>query len=282
MGREGNAEGVRRDRRLRSAHDQMSSATRHDIMWTVARDYEPLTRYLKGRSEPVIELTFTELDRLVEGGLPGSARRYQAWWANSRVSQRHSTYWLDAGRQAAPDFNAGRVRFTFGGEVRHGPNLRTLGRGGAKASRSSVGAGRGGQVTRRLGSAASLSPTGEVTQAVVRVGWLDGGAVSIEGGKPMTAGLPAEPGLYRFSFLGRDGAVDAVYVGETDNWPAGWASTATPVPVNRPTSDSVTSSSTTSGRAVRSHSSSPPKSTSTATLPTSTSARCVSWPRTPP
>ncbi len=186
-------------------------------MWTVARDYEPLTRYLKGRSEPVIELTFTELDRLVEGGLPGSARRYQAWWANSRVSQRHSTYWLDAGRQAAPDFNAGRVRFTFGGEVRHGPNLRTLGRGGAKASRSSVGAGRGGQVTRRLGSAASLSPTGEVTQAVVRVGWLDGGAVSIEGGKPMTAGLPAEPGLYRFSFLGRDGAVDAVYVGETDN-----------------------------------------------------------------
>lgn len=182
----------------------------------MTRDYEPLTRYLKGRSEPVIELTLTELDRLVEGGLPGSARRYQAWWANSRVSQRHSTYWLDAGRQAAPDFNAGRVRFTFGGEVRHGPNRRTLGRGGPKASRSSARADRGG-LTRRSGRAASLLPTGEVTEAVVRVGWLDAGAVSIEGGKPMTAGLPVEPGLYRFSFVGGEGAVDAVYVGETDN-----------------------------------------------------------------
>jgi hypothetical protein len=80
--------------------------------------YEAFTAYLLEHPEPVVELSFLQLDALVQGGLPGSARRHPAWWANSRNSQPHARYWLDAGRLAHPDFNGGRVRFPFGSETR--------------------------------------------------------------------------------------------------------------------------------------------------------------------
>lgn len=88
----------------------------------MASKYLPLTAYLRGRSDAVVELTFADLDRIVEEGFPSSARRQPAWWANSRTAQPHARYWLDAGRQAHPDFNGERVRFTIGGENLRGPN----------------------------------------------------------------------------------------------------------------------------------------------------------------
>jgi hypothetical protein len=42
-------------------------------------------------------MTFEEIDRLV-GGLPPSAGRWSAWWANSR-SHVQAVAWLDAGRR---------------------------------------------------------------------------------------------------------------------------------------------------------------------------------------
>jgi hypothetical protein len=85
--------------------------------------YGTLTSYLLGRSEAVVTLSFSELDRLVNG-LPASARKYQAWWANSYTGQPHAQFWLDAHRQAKPDFNAGIVRFVVGGDNSRGPNWR--------------------------------------------------------------------------------------------------------------------------------------------------------------
>lgn len=69
--------------------------------------YDALTEYLLASSEPVVRLTFDELDRIV-GGLPESAKKYGAWWANNRTSQAHSRVWLDAGRKVSLDFR-GRV-----------------------------------------------------------------------------------------------------------------------------------------------------------------------------
>lgn len=69
--------------------------------------YDALTELLLASPDPVVRLTFDELDQLV-GGLPESARKWGAWWANNRSSQAHSRFWLDAGRKASLDFR-GRV-----------------------------------------------------------------------------------------------------------------------------------------------------------------------------
>ena len=79
--------------------------------------YAPLTEYLRGRAEPVVELNFAELDALV-GGMPASARRHPAWWAISRTAHDHARAWLDAERRASPRFNEGCVRFTSASDSR--------------------------------------------------------------------------------------------------------------------------------------------------------------------
>lgn len=87
-------------------------------------NYAALERYLRQHDDAVVALSFPELDRLVEG-LPASATKYPAWWANSRTAQPHAHYWLDAGRRATPDFAAHHVRFTWGSETRTGPRAPT-------------------------------------------------------------------------------------------------------------------------------------------------------------
>ena len=72
--------------------------------------YDALTRALRARAEPLVVLSFDELDEIV-GGLPDSAKRHRAWWANKRSSQAHASAWLDAGRLATPDFNARQAVF---------------------------------------------------------------------------------------------------------------------------------------------------------------------------
>jgi len=56
--------------------------------------YAPLETYLRS-VKPPMRMTFDEVARLV-GGLPPSAYRHQAWWANSR-SHVEALAWLDAG-----------------------------------------------------------------------------------------------------------------------------------------------------------------------------------------
>ena len=83
----------------------------------MASKYAPLTEYLRDRVEPVVELNFNELDANV-GGMPASARRHPAWWANSRTAHDHARAWLDAERRASPRFNEGCVRFTMASDPR--------------------------------------------------------------------------------------------------------------------------------------------------------------------
>ena len=44
--------------------------------------YAPLRDYLAERSEPVLHMTFAEVERVLGGNLPDSARKYRPWWAN--------------------------------------------------------------------------------------------------------------------------------------------------------------------------------------------------------
>ncbi len=59
-------------------------------------------------------MSFDEIDILV-GGLPASAERWPAWWANETAGSRHvqARAWLDAGREVEhADRAARRVRFS--------------------------------------------------------------------------------------------------------------------------------------------------------------------------
>jgi hypothetical protein len=75
--------------------------------------YDPLRRYLDGRSEPVVHLAFAEIERIIGGPLPASARRHRPWWANERSgSQVHASAWIGAGRRTANvELSAGSVDF---------------------------------------------------------------------------------------------------------------------------------------------------------------------------
>jgi hypothetical protein len=75
--------------------------------------YDPLRRYLAERSEPVVHLSFAEIERIIGGPLPASARRHRPWWANERSgSHVHASAWMGAGRRTANvDLNGGTVVF---------------------------------------------------------------------------------------------------------------------------------------------------------------------------
>jgi len=79
--------------------------------------YAQLTPLLLSHSAAQVALSFDELDKVVVGGLPNSAKQYPAWWANNASSQPHSKFWLDAGRRATPDFKGKRTVFTLDSSV---------------------------------------------------------------------------------------------------------------------------------------------------------------------
>ncbi len=75
--------------------------------------YAPLRDYLSGRSEPVVRMTFSGIERVLGSTLPSSARRYRPWWANEQNGTHiHTHAWIDAGRKTANvDLNAEIVEF---------------------------------------------------------------------------------------------------------------------------------------------------------------------------
>jgi predicted DNA-binding protein len=75
--------------------------------------YDPLRVYLLERDEPVVTLTFSQVERILGRRLPASARRYRPWWANeSEGTHTHARAWLDANRRTRNvDLNAGTIEF---------------------------------------------------------------------------------------------------------------------------------------------------------------------------
>jgi hypothetical protein len=75
--------------------------------------YEPLSEYLSNQADPVVRMTFAEIERVLGRPLPLSARKYPAWWANEEAgSHSHARSWLDARRKTRGlDLNATTVEF---------------------------------------------------------------------------------------------------------------------------------------------------------------------------
>ena len=91
--------------------------------------YDRLREYLE-RAGDRVDLDFETLDELV-GGLPESARRHAAWWANGATARSQGLAWVAAGYRARPNLTAERVVFE-----RAAPRTRVPRTTSAKESRS--------------------------------------------------------------------------------------------------------------------------------------------------
>lgn len=75
--------------------------------------YDPLYNYLRRKPASAIELSFSDVERVIGAMLPNSAARPQ-WWANE--TDPHSSHvqtraWRDAGFKAFLVAGKDRVRF---------------------------------------------------------------------------------------------------------------------------------------------------------------------------
>lgn len=72
--------------------------------------YNELRDLLRGQARGT-QYTFAELAAVVPGGLPPSAYRYEAWWANDDRTHVQCRAWGDAGFTAHPDLDRQVVEF---------------------------------------------------------------------------------------------------------------------------------------------------------------------------
>ena len=93
---------------------------------SVTGKYRPLHAHLTRVRDDDVTITFEEIERILGDGLPPSAYKHRAWWANEdphKTIMRGKRSWLLAGFKAYPDMNSRRVTFrrassTTGGKRR--------------------------------------------------------------------------------------------------------------------------------------------------------------------
>ena len=77
--------------------------------------YDPLREYLAAAAQPLVKLSFGEIEQVLGDSLPASARKYPAWWANEESgTHSHARAWLDVRyRTQRLDLNAETVEFAW-------------------------------------------------------------------------------------------------------------------------------------------------------------------------
>lgn len=74
--------------------------------------YRALHDHLRRMSGDEVTMSFAEVEQVLAGPLPTSARKYTAWWANETDgSHIHARAWMNAGWRARPDLQSERVTF---------------------------------------------------------------------------------------------------------------------------------------------------------------------------
>jgi hypothetical protein len=78
-----------------------------------ASRYQPLHDHLVSQGDPLVRLTFPQIERIIDASLPDSARKYRPWWANESAGTHvHARAWLDAGwKTRNVDLASGTVEF---------------------------------------------------------------------------------------------------------------------------------------------------------------------------
>jgi hypothetical protein len=84
---------------------------------TIPKDsrYAPLADWLQSQPGKIdtVTLTFNQIEEIIRGELPPSARNHRVWWANDAVGHVQARMWLDIGwRSTYINMTEGRVTFT--------------------------------------------------------------------------------------------------------------------------------------------------------------------------
>jgi hypothetical protein len=59
--------------------------------------YDPLRRYLRQQTQSRVPMTFQQIEAVIGGRLPASARKHRPWWANDARGHAHAIAWLGEG-----------------------------------------------------------------------------------------------------------------------------------------------------------------------------------------
>ena len=63
--------------------------------------YQPLADHLRAIAGNACRLRFVDIERVIGGPLPASAREHRSWWGNDRTHSQ-ARAWMQAGFRAAP------------------------------------------------------------------------------------------------------------------------------------------------------------------------------------
>jgi hypothetical protein len=69
--------------------------------------YRPLGTYLRQQRRDVVQMKFAEIEKIIGGKLPASAR-YRAWWSNNDFNSVLTKVWIEAGFKSEQVDMAGR------------------------------------------------------------------------------------------------------------------------------------------------------------------------------
>jgi hypothetical protein len=59
--------------------------------------YDPLRHYLRQQTQSRVPMTFQQVEAVIGGPLPASARKHRPWWANDAMGHAHANAWLEEG-----------------------------------------------------------------------------------------------------------------------------------------------------------------------------------------
>jgi DNA-binding XRE family transcriptional regulator len=79
--------------------------------------YWPLFNHLQQSGQDEVTLSFSEIEQLLGGPLPGSARQSRAWWSNRSSGTVQASAWMEAGYHVE-DLDLKQERVTFRKPVR--------------------------------------------------------------------------------------------------------------------------------------------------------------------
>jgi hypothetical protein len=161
--------------------------------------YEALSAHLANLGPSVRLMSFGAVEEVLGFGLPGGARRFQAWWANDPNPSRHSNAWLSVGWVTGDlDLSAELVTFRRA-EAAQKTAPRPESIDGAVRSHS---------------PASQAIPEGDPVQLALSMQWYKLGLVDLDSAHALRfPSTPSAPGLYRFHLIG-EGFIRR-YVGET-------------------------------------------------------------------
>ena len=74
--------------------------------------YEPLTHFLESSKQARVELTFRDIEKIIDADLPPSTYKHRALWSNNPQNHVMTQAWLSAGYESEEvDMQAQRVVF---------------------------------------------------------------------------------------------------------------------------------------------------------------------------